>query len=545
MLTRRDALKGSVATVALAGGLAGAGCDDVDTTPQILVDLDAPRAPISDKVYGSNEIGTLDGGPQSGQLDRLAGVTARRLGGNLMTTYNWTNNFANAGEDWEHTSGLILPDLLGIPKAERGEPARVITWFHETSREFGAESLVTLPLAGFVAADGDGPVRASERAPSPRWTPVVWAPPGRGAGRPGAAEIGRLVRLLVDRFGGARAPDGIRAYALDNEPSLWPETHPRIHTTKPTCRTVIERALTAAAIVKQLDPDAEVTGPVSFGITAMDNFHDAPDWPSYMSYGSFLAAYLDAFRRESERAGRRLLDVLDVHWYPESDLGRLLGTEDPALAPAVLAAPRSLWDPWFQEASWVGRKYFGTPDGNRIGVPLVPHLAAIIERHFPGTQIAITEYNFGGAGAIASGLALADALGAFGRSGVDRAYHWGALDDMLAAAFALYRNYDDLGSTFGSVTVPATSSLPDQVTAHAALSDDAAPRLHVIAINKSAAVQELRLAINGEAPWRTRAEYGFDAQVPLMLEVAAPRPVDPARETVRLPPQSARHLVLS
>ncbi len=59
---------------------------------------------------------------------------------------------------------------------------------------------------------------------------------------------------------------------------------------------------------------------------------NAPDWGEYRRYGSILAAYLDAFRQASERDGLRLLDALDVHWYPFSDRGTLYRTEDPALA---------------------------------------------------------------------------------------------------------------------------------------------------------------------------------------------------------------------
>jgi hypothetical protein len=36
------------------------------------------------------------------------------------------------------------------------------------------------------------------------------------------------VNLLVNKLGKA-SDGGIKFYSLDNEPALWPSTHPRIH----------------------------------------------------------------------------------------------------------------------------------------------------------------------------------------------------------------------------------------------------------------------------------------------------------------------------
>ena len=42
----------------------------------------------------------------------------------------------------------------------------------------------------------------------------------------------------------------------------------------------------------------------------------------------------------------------------------------------------------------------------RVGLPLLPSLTQLIEATYPGTQLAITEYNYGGVGQVASGLAV-------------------------------------------------------------------------------------------------------------------------------------------
>jgi len=54
--------------------------------------------------------------------------------------------------------------------------------------------------------------------------------------------------------------------------------------------------------------------------------------------------------------GKRLLDVLDVHWYPEATGGgvRIIDANNsPAVVAARLQAPRSLWDATYRETSWI------------------------------------------------------------------------------------------------------------------------------------------------------------------------------------------------
>src|ERR1700754_1276502 len=63
------------------------------------------RTPISPYIYGSN--GQSD--------DRDENITARRIGGNRLTGYNWENNASNAGNDWNHSSDNYLTWIANIP----------------------------------------------------------------------------------------------------------------------------------------------------------------------------------------------------------------------------------------------------------------------------------------------------------------------------------------------------------------------------------------------------------------------------------------------
>ena len=83
-----------------------------------------------------------------------------------------------------------------------------------------------------------------------------------------------------------------------------------------------------------------------------------------------------------------------------------------------------------------------------------------VNKDYPGTKTAITEYNFGGLEAINGALTEADVLGIFGREGLDMATMWGPPKptDPTAYAFRLYRNYDGKGSQYGSVWVHSQSA---------------------------------------------------------------------------------------
>lgn len=72
--------------------------------------------------------------------------------------------------------------------------------------------------------------------------------------------------------------------------------------------------------VKDIDPNAEIFGPALFGYGAFTNFADAPDWKEIKNdnpeYKWFIDYYLDEMKKAEDENGRRLLDVLDVHFTP-------------------------------------------------------------------------------------------------------------------------------------------------------------------------------------------------------------------------------------
>ena len=85
-----------------------------------------------------------------------------------------------------------------------------------------------------------------------------------------------------------------------------------------------------------------------------------------------------------ETHGLRLLDYLDLHYYPQAVGVALSRAGDAATQARRLRSTRSHWDPTYSDESWIGEP-----------VTLIPRMRAWVERNYPGTRLAITEYNWG------------------------------------------------------------------------------------------------------------------------------------------------------
>ena len=244
-----------------------------DNSIQIGVNPGAGQISISPYIYGTNQ-----------DLPGVAAPGSRRNGGNRLTGYNWETNASNAGMDWYNSSDNFM--VSGLPASQQSIPAISLTLFHDQSLAMGTPyTVLTLQMAGYVAADESGTVTAAQAAPSSRWNAIVNNKPG-GVYLPspdltdGTVYMDELINLLIIKYGNAAGPTGVKGYNLDNEPDLWASTHPMLHTALPTCTEIVSRSTALAQTVKRMDPSAEVLGPASYGSNGYFTFQNAPDWTS-------------------------------------------------------------------------------------------------------------------------------------------------------------------------------------------------------------------------------------------------------------------------
>ncbi|MBL3658428.1 glycoside hydrolase family 44 protein [Fulvivirga sediminis] len=430
----------------------------------------ADRKPISPLIYGSNWEETAN--PSTDE-----NYTFVRMGGNRATGYNWENNASNAGEDYFHVNDNFWPWYLDITDSE--EPGIVVTTIADQAKANGAEALITLQMAGYVSADKDGEVETT--APSPRWYEGVFEKGSAFSLTPDKTDdkvyIDEFVNFLTDKYG-----SGGLKYSLDNEPDLWNSTHPYIYPTQPTIADLIDRSTALATAVKNVDPQAEIFGLVSYGFNGYLSFQNAPDWPALEDdYSWFIDYYLEAMNDASTAANQRLVDVIDLHWYPEATGDqRIINPSANSTADklARLQAPRAFWDPDYTENSWIFQ-YFDS------FMPLIPTVQNSIDTYYPGTKLSFNEFQFGGYEDITGTIALTDVLGIFGKYDVYAATHWSDPGSFGALAYKLYNNYDGNDATFGETYVDAAMDDKINSSIYASVSGESDEELHVIVLNKS------------------------------------------------------------
>jgi hypothetical protein len=459
------------------------------------INTDVNRTPISKYIYGSNGYGD-------------ANYTIVRSGGNRLTAYNWENNYSNAGADYGpyNNDNYMVWSQSGIPSGQYLVPGKAITYFRDRCIADQQDSIVTLQMAGYVSADGSGLVTLpGQVAPSSRFKKVVFAKGSAFTLNPVTTDanvyMDEFVNFLVNSYGRAGTTNGIKFYDLDNEPDLWSDgawgaTHPEVHQADPCCVELKDKTVALAIAVKNVDPNAQLLGPVSYGFQGFRTFQDAVDWPAQTvnNYDPnwFLSYYLDKMEANSVAAGKRLLDVLDVHWYPEARDGNMTAidgnriTDVPSVYSAAncnarMQAPRTLWDTSYVypdgEVSWINRWVSNL-------LPIIPNLKKTITNYYPDTNLAFTEYDYGGQTHWSGGIATADVLGIFGKYGVYIANYWGG-GSYVNAAVKIYTNYDNAKSTFGDTEVYSIMSNKVDSSIYASVFSDYACELHMIVINKN------------------------------------------------------------
>ncbi len=495
------------------------------------VDSSVARQPISPYIYGMN---------QTEWSGRSRGLRLGRLGGNRWTAYNWETNASNAGADYRHQNDGYLGggDVPG--EAVRPHVARAFA--------AGASMIVTVPMAGYVSAD-KGPAGDVNQTPDYLNARFLESRAAKRRGLAFPPDAGdrvvyqdEFVAWLESSFPDARRdPDRTLLYSLDNEPDLWAFTHPRVRPTgRLTYAEAIQRTEEWAGAIKAVAPGALVFGPVSYGWQGFVRLQDAPD----AGGRDFLDFYLASMREAEARARRRLVDVLDVHWYPEARGGGVRITEandGAAVAEARMQAPRSLWDPGYVESSWI------SIDARVGAIRLLPRLREKIAAHYPGTRLAVTEYNYGGASHASGAVAQADVLGVLGREGVFAATLWDLQTSSPAidGAFALFCNFDGAGGRFGDTSVAAATSNHETTSVYASVDAARDDRMVLVAINKSTGPTTAEILVGHGVDFARAATWQVSAR-----SLSPARGVDlapTARNAFRLemPPTSATTLVLS
>jgi hypothetical protein len=456
------------------------------------VEVDKPAHAISEGIYGVCEL----------PRDKLAEyrIAVTRWGGNPSSRYNWKVGADNGAADWyfKNRGGPLerLSDTGWLTHIERNQALDATTY-------------QTMPMLGWVAKDSTsygfsvakyGPQKATEpgfpdvgNGVKPDGSFVTGNDPKDTSVEAPPEFIAEGVRFVVKKAGKADGSDGkpgVKYWVLDNEPMLWNSTHRDVHPKPLSYDELWDRTVKYGEAIKAEDPTAEVAGFCSWGWmdlyysaadAADDQYRTKPDWKAHDKVGLGEWFIKKCAEYKKAHGGKALVDVFDVHWYPQAQIkgqGPYGGKGmDPGLNELRMRATRDLWDPKYEQESWIKNT------GNYTPVALIPRVKKWISDENPGMKLCLGEYNFGGGDNVTGALAQAEVFGVLAREGVDLAFIWSTPEGTQEAAWRLFRSYDGKGGRFGDLWLPCESDSPDlSVFAARRTKDDA---LTVVAVNKN------------------------------------------------------------
>lgn len=464
-----------------------------------------------------------------------------RIGGNRWTAYNWENNASNAGSDWYYHNDAYLGDTT--------EPAGVVIDAVTEMFGYGATALITIPIQGYVAADKDGTdvTETSDYLNTRFKTNSAF----KKAPLEAAPDLtdnyvyqDEFVSVLENAFAQQITDSGLDIfYSLDNEPDLWASTHSPIQPEPVGYDELIEKNIEYARAIKSVAADAVIFGFVSYGYNGFINLQEAPG--DYEAHGEFIDYYLSELAAAEVEYDERLVDVLDLHWYPEASFeGTRIGSDESGtgLAEARMQSPRSLWDPTYVEDSWI------TDYNGGKGIALIPWLREKIDRCYPGTEIAFTEYYYGGGDDISGAITQADVLGIFGREDIFAASYWhtgDSTDAYIHAAFNMFLNVDGQGNGFGDTSIAADNTDTVKTSVYASLDSQDPNKMVIMAINKSDEWIEAQINISANGKKYTTATVYQLTSASSQIIRLDDRKIDDDQLVLPMDPLSVTCIVLS
>jgi hypothetical protein len=531
-------------------GVAAVGANEVSEEQTIKIELPKGTPLVATIKLGTpaHEISPLIFGVNWGSASTVKdiGVTVRRWGGNRATKYNWKYDVDSAGVDWYFLNDYSKPE--GTP-----EEKKKYYQFIKEALAGGAQVNFGIPIATWIAKPHPDEKLRYCSYPTKLY-PEQEKTDGQGCGNgkkpngeniwdndpnlsmvKNSPELQRaFVETVVKLFGPA-SRSGVQYYSMDNEPGLWMHTHRDIMPQGVSAEQLTDLNIQYATAVKTADPSAKVIGFGAWGVLELAGSNEDYLPPGPAGYkrhkedvkepdkfrerkkhggDSQFVYMLKRFKQAEEKTGKRLVDIIDIHWYAElygkdskGEKRRILDDlpYDKAFARLQWEALREWYDPGFQPT---GELESWTAGDNRehLWAPYHPVIAAlrkIIDAHYPGTKLAINEYDSGSPEHYHGALLRAALLGIFMQENLYMAQNWHQTDNSKFTYWAqkLYGNYDGKGSRVAGKFVPSQSSQPDLLSYAAANGG----RHTIMLINKNPAERiDATLALpSGASKYRT------------------------------------------
>jgi hypothetical protein len=396
-------------------------------TQNVTIQVDAlkGRKPISPYIYGkNNNVSDNASSPTTGkewQLMRDAGLRfTRENGGNNASKYNWRRKLSSHpdwynniyGHNWDFaakTLGDSMPGVQGmwgfqlLGKAASNTSNNFADYAYNGSIWWSG---VNQNLAGGGVPNGAGG-SAAQTEGNPNLYLMNWT-------------ADSTVSLLDHWFGAGGLglnKNNILFWSMDNEPDIWNSTHDDVMKTQPSAEAFMQLYFTVAKKARAKFPNIKLTGPVPASEWQWYSWNNSKITVGPKSY-VWLEFFIKRISEEQTASGIRLLDVLDIHSYPnesnDSDIVQLhrIYFDSTYVYPGangVKTTAASGWDNTITNENIFGRcnKWLNQYMGPNHGV-----------------TCSVSEYGFTNNNASVTSVSYGSVIGTFADNGVDFFTPW-------------------------------------------------------------------------------------------------------------------------
>ena len=457
----------------------------------VVIEVDASKGQrqVSPYIYGrNNNFSNVFGTPTSAAeiaLYKEAGLRfARENTGNNATKYNWRLKISSHPDwynnvydhDWDFAAQTIeknMPDLQAmwafqlIGKVAGSKRYNFNDWSYNSSQYWSGCSQ-NLAGGGVVNPNGEKALTNGD----PNLYLVDWP-------------ADSTTEILMHWFGNdgiGLNPDQFRYWSMDNEPEIWNGTHDDVMPSQISANEFMNRYFEVAKLARAKFPNIKLAGPVP-----------ANEWQWYKyaneslkiggTYYCWLEYFIKRVADEQKASGIRLLDVLDIHWYPSESkdadvlqLHRIFFDETYAYPGAN--GLKSLTGGWTNNAS---KEYIF----KRINTWLDKHFG---EGH--GISLALSESGINSSNPNVNSVLYASMLGTFASNGVEIFTPWTWKTGMWETLH-LFSRYAK------NVSVNTTSSLENMVSGYTTI-NNGADSMTVILVNRDlTSAKQVQVVVEG------------------------------------------------
>ncbi|HMH23262.1 MAG TPA: glycoside hydrolase family 44 protein [Puia sp.] len=295
-------------------------------TVQVQVDILSGRRTVSPYIYGrNNSLSDNAGSPLSAtqwQLYKDAGLNFfRENGGNNLTKYNWRQKLSSHPDwynnvyahDWDFAAASLqqhIPAAQGmwgfqlIGQSARNNTNNFDDWDYNGSNWWTG---TVQNLAGGGIPNAAGGAQATQNGDTSRYL--------------GHWPADSTTGIIGHWFGpGGQGLDStkIRYWNMDNEVEIWSSTHDDVMPVQPSAEAFMQLYFAVAKKARALYPGIKLTGPVSPNEWQWYNWNNAPVTGSDGKQYPWMEYFIKRVAEEQASTGIRLLDVIDLHFYPGS-----------------------------------------------------------------------------------------------------------------------------------------------------------------------------------------------------------------------------------